>query len=314
MSTIGGSGESILTPKERVGRALDDLTQVARPIVTSELRRAYGDEWFRRAQEGPLARSPWARQDNVDAYIVLALLSWAWEDIFAAILPTRARRLVSQVSEARNSWAHEGTFSPSEADDIIRAVAELIALFPGQGYVPSTAPLWSAAPPPAPFRLPGRRAVTTATMAPARRQPRARPGGRRWPRGCFVALVLLLVPTTLCGLGSLAIAVFGGGRPAVARTATTTLSASVTPSPVAAKPTPTVAGVARYTVAATGGIGVYLRVAPDSAERLRAYPEGTLLESIGAAPISTGSGRWRHVRAPDGTEGWVLEKYLAPTP
>ncbi len=49
MSTIGDSGGSVLTPRERVGRALDDLTQVACPVVTSELRRAYGDEWFRRA-------------------------------------------------------------------------------------------------------------------------------------------------------------------------------------------------------------------------------------------------------------------------
>ncbi len=253
---------------------------------------------------------------------MLALLSWAWDDSFAAILPTRARRLVSQVSEARNRWAHQGAFAPAEADDIVRAVAELIALFPGQGRGLATVPTWSVAPPLPPLRLPGRRAAATATVAPpARRQARTHPRGQRWPRGCVVALVLLLVPAALCGLGSLAVAVLGGGRPAVTRTATITLSTRVTPSPVAAKSTPivvkptaTVAGPARYTVANTGGIGVYLRVAPDSEERLRAYPEGTLLQSIGVAPTSTGSGRWHHVRAPDGTEGWVLEKYLIPAP
>jgi len=242
--------------------------------------------------------------------------------VFAAILPAHARRLVSEASEARNSWAHRGPIPPAEADDSVRAIAELTALFPGQGHGRGTAPLWSVAPPPAPFRLPSRGAATTAAAArPAWRQPRARPRGRRRLRGCAIALLLLLVPAALCGLGSIALRVSGGAVPAATRTATATTSARVTPSPVVPKPTatvvkppPTVAGTARYTVAATGGIGVYLRVAPDSQERLRAYPEGTLLQSIDAAPTSTGSGRWRHVRAPDGTEGWMREKYLAPAP
>jgi hypothetical protein len=64
-------------------------------------------------------------------------------------------------------------------------------------------------------------------------------------------------------------------------------------------------------VAHTGGAGVYLRRTPVMTDRLVAVPEGTRLEQIG--PEAAGDGhQWKHVRAPDGTEGWVPAEYTEP--
>ncbi len=315
MSTIGGSGGSVPTPNERVGRALDDLAQVARPVVVDELRRAYGDDWFRQAQQGPLARSPRAREDQLDAYLLLALLSWAWDDVFAAILPPHARQLVSQAAEARNDWGHQQPFSPAAADNAVRAVADLIAVLHQQPHVP-WATVGPSAPPPPPFRLPGRRDTgRSSTSAPAPQRALARSRDRPLRRGCGVALVLLLALGALCGLGSTGIALLESRRPIATRTSVTGVPSRGTPTPTIVKPTiRATAAFDRYVVANTGGVGVYLRIGPGSTGRLRAYPDGTSLQSVGTPTTSTGGSRWHHVRAPDGMEGWVAGEYLLPSP
>ncbi len=316
MSTVDGSGGSVPTPNERVGRALDDLTLVARPVVVGALQRAYGDEWVRRAQQGPLARNPWVQENELDAYALLALLSWGWGDVFAAILPAHARDLVSQVSAARNRWGHQRLFSPVAADDTVRAIADLIAVLPRQSHLPGAAAIDAPTPPPPPpFRLPGRRAAGSPAIAPASRRGGTPSSGRPRQRGCAVALLLLFVPGTLCGLGGVGMALAETRRPVATRTTVTVVPSRGVPTPTAAKQTAlATAAVGRYVVVNTGGIGVYLRVAPGPAERLRAYPEGTPLQSIGTTTTSAGGSNWRQVRAPDGLVGWVAAEYLLPSP
>lgn len=316
MSKVDGSGGSVPTPNERVGRALDDLTLAARPVVGGGLRRAYGDEWFRRAQQGPLARNPRAREDQLDAYALLALLSWGWKDCFAAILPAHARELVRQVSDARNDWGHQVQFSSVGADDTVRAIADLIAALPCQPYPAGGAGIDAPAPPlPPPFRLPGRRAAGSLIAAPAPRRVESPSNRRSQPRGRAIALLLLLVPGTLCGLGGVGMAVAETRRPVATRTTVTVVPSRSVPTPTAVKQTaPATAAVGRYVVVNTGGVGVYLRVSPGSAERLRAYPEGTPLQSIGTTTTSAGGSNWRQVRAPDGLVGWVAAEYLLPSP
>ncbi len=63
----------------------------------------------------------------------------------------------------------------------------------------------------------------------------------------------------------------------------------------------------------TGGIGVFLRRTPQAADRLKAYPDNTRLVVIG--PDVGAEGRpWRHVRAPDGVEGYVPAQYTSSQP
>ncbi len=93
--------------------------------------------------------------------------------------------------------------------------------------------------------------------------------------------------------------------------ATGTAAAGAEATPV---PTPATAPTADVVyVGNTGGVGVYLRSSPRAADRLKAYPDNTRLVVIG--PDVGAEGRtWRHVRAPDGVEGYVPTQYTSGQP
>ncbi len=84
------------------------------------------------------------------------------------------------------------------------------------------------------------------------------------------------------------------------------LPTSTTVAPTAVPST----GVAVY-VGNTGGIGVYVRKTTRPDDRVKAYPDNTRLDVIG--PDVEAEGRtWKHVRAPDGIEGYVPAQYTVP--
>lgn len=98
--------------------------------------------------------------------------------------------------------------------------------------------------------------------------------------------------------------------PTVGRTA-----ASAVPSPVA-QPTATTAPAAAATtvwVANTDGQGVYVRKTPNMADRLKAYPDGTALTVVGDDVDGDGQ-HWKHVRTPDGLDGYVPSIYTFDSP
>lgn len=86
----------------------------------------------------------------------------------------------------------------------------------------------------------------------------------------------------------------------------------------ATKPTPAVtprptATPAYYVVANTAGQGVYIRASTVMTDRVKAWPEGTLMVQVG--PDGEGDGRaWKNVRAPDGTVGWIPAQFLSLAP
>ena len=86
-------------------------------------------------------------------------------------------------------------------------------------------------------------------------------------------------------------------------------------APTATAPAPPVASPAApaqraYVVANTDGAGVYLRRTPQLHDRLTAWPDATRLEEIGP-PVNAGGLTWHHVRAPDGTAGYVPAQYTS---
>jgi hypothetical protein len=100
---------------------------------------------------------------------------------------------------------------------------------------------------------------------------------------------------------------------AAAPTATRTPApATATPAPTATpEPRPTstpAAAISEVRVGNTGGSGVYVRNTPTSRDRIRAYRDGTLLTIIGD-DISGDDQVWKHVRTPDGLEGYVPSVY-----
>jgi len=96
----------------------------------------------------------------------------------------------------------------------------------------------------------------------------------------------------------------------------TALAPAATRTPVPATPTtrpePTstpAAAASVVWVGNTGGSGVYVRRTPSSTDRLRAYGDGTQLTVIGEDVTGDGQ-QWKHVRAPDGLEGYVPATYV----
>jgi hypothetical protein len=104
-------------------------------------------------------------------------------------------------------------------------------------------------------------------------------------------------------------------------------AAAASPSPSAAPATATVAAAApKPTVTAqpassantvyvgnTDGEGVYLRNSPAMDDKNTAYPDGTALTIIGE-DVSGDGQTWKHVKAPDGTEGYVPTQYTTNSP
>ena len=101
--------------------------------------------------------------------------------------------------------------------------------------------------------------------------------------------------------------------------ATTAPTATRTAAPATAtaapKPTNTPEPTKSETVwvGNTDGDGVYIRATPVMADRVRAYLDGTPLTIIGD-DVDGDDQHWKHVRTPDGLEGYVPSIYTVDTP
>jgi hypothetical protein len=96
--------------------------------------------------------------------------------------------------------------------------------------------------------------------------------------------------------------------PTIARAAASAVP-SPSPSPPP-RPTPTtvVASTTTVWVGNTDGEGVFVRKTPVMADRVRAYPDGTALTIVGDDVDGDGQ-HWKHVKTPDGLEGYVPSIY-----
>jgi hypothetical protein len=138
----------------------------------------------------------------------------------------------------------------------------------------------------------------------------------RWP--WLPALGGAMVLLTACGIGGSApppptSAPAVSPAPSVQPTATR--AASPAPATAAPKPTDTPQPASSQTVwvGNTDGEGVYVRNTPAMSDRARAYADGTPLTIIGEDLEGDGQ-QWKHVRTPDGLEGFVPSMYTVDTP
>jgi hypothetical protein len=68
------------------------------------------------------------------------------------------------------------------------------------------------------------------------------------------------------------------------------------------------AALSRVTIGNTGGEGAYLRRTPHDADKLKAWPDGTVLIVV-AEDVQSEGHTWKHVRDPDGNVGYVPAEY-----
>lgn len=111
------------TNADRVGNALRLLAEGLAPFVERELAPKYdgsSEEWYVAAAARPGRPSP--RPDEVntrDVSFLLGCLKGYWDPIFSRILSRSDRSLVFELSDHRNRWAHQESFS---TDDTYRAL------------------------------------------------------------------------------------------------------------------------------------------------------------------------------------------------
>src|ERR1700732_1270922 len=110
-----------ITNHERVGKAMELLKSGLGPFVDREFKSAYKD---RAAAEA----SRFMGEDRLNAkrplgdwdVAPLLKLMWdSWNDVFRKTLGPAERRLVSELRDHRNKWAHQQAFS---SDDTYRAL------------------------------------------------------------------------------------------------------------------------------------------------------------------------------------------------
>jgi hypothetical protein len=92
--------------------------------------------------------------------------------------------------------------------------------------------------------------------------------------------------------------------------------ASPTTPPPAPKPTATTetpaAAADTVWVGNTDGQGVYVRTTPVMADRAKPYADGTALTIVGDDVDGDGQ-HWKHIKTPDGLEGYVPSIYTVAT-
>jgi len=153
-------------------------------------------------------------------------------------------------------------------------------------------------------------------------------GGATLGRMRWLALTFVALTVSACG-------VLPGSAPAATPT-TPPAAPSVAPtpaaSPAAAKPSAAASPAASPAAAAqptntaaptapantvyvgnTDGEGVYVRKTPNMDDKLSAYADGTALTIIGDDVDGDGQ-HWKHVRTPDGLDGYVPAMYTTAAP
>ncbi|GEM_PF-6563824 len=115
----------------------------------------------------------------------------------------------------------------------------------------------------------------------------------------LASLMFIILPLVLTALLLPSTGLIDTDRGPVLSTATPTPMVSPTPASEAQ----------RFVVGNTSGAGVYLRRTPQANDRMRAWPDGTVMIGVGMDRTAEGI-IWKNVRDPAGNVGWIPSQYL----
>jgi ribonuclease-3 len=115
--------------KERIDKALTILCQALYPYVEQRMQAKYKDTWLDQAKS--------SLKDNYkdrimaevlreDLYALLTVMLKEWEKVFKDNLGSSERRLVNEVKDARNDWAHRYTFASDDTYRILDSIERLL--------------------------------------------------------------------------------------------------------------------------------------------------------------------------------------------
>lgn len=118
------------TEHDRIGVALDLLTEGMLPFFQQELRAVYGDDWENAARASfrndklPTGAKP---EDLAwDAHAVLTIMWDQWNTVFRRKLGLLERSLVGELREFRNRWVHQANFTEEDSYRVLDSAQRLL--------------------------------------------------------------------------------------------------------------------------------------------------------------------------------------------
>lgn len=119
VASHGGKVAIVVSEYDRVGVALDALTQGIEPYFRQELESFYGPGWEDRARQAlrndRLPTAARTEQLTWDAHGLLSVMWELWNEVFRRKLGLMERSLVGELREFRNRWAHQSNFTEDDA-------------------------------------------------------------------------------------------------------------------------------------------------------------------------------------------------------
>lgn len=107
----------VMPNTDRISKALDLLRDGLRPKCEETWSGFFGDDWLN-VVNGRL-HNPESNPTTADVAFLFKGMKTTWNDVFGHGFPPTIRSLVFELSEVRNTWAHQGSFS---TDDTVRAL------------------------------------------------------------------------------------------------------------------------------------------------------------------------------------------------
>ena len=107
----------VMPNTERISKALDLLRDGLRPRCEETWSGYFGEDWLS-IVNGQL-HNPERDPNTGDVAFLFKGMKATWNDVFGSAYPAAVRSLVFELSEVRNGWAHQETFS---SDDTVRAL------------------------------------------------------------------------------------------------------------------------------------------------------------------------------------------------
>ena len=107
------------TNRDRVGRALELLTEGLKQFVAREMNARYGGKWQEQAKQSLHDHRAGKGKIQWDSHSLLGVMWSEWNEAFTRTLGAAERTLVAELRDTRNRWAHQEQFS---TDDTYRAL------------------------------------------------------------------------------------------------------------------------------------------------------------------------------------------------
>ena len=116
------------TNQQRVGKAMELLTEGLLPVVERELHAKHGKYWINQVTTGWPHDVNWqGDKPQMDAAFLLRAMWEQWNDTFRQTLGRAERTLVTELRDHRNKWAHQTKFSSDDAYRALDSVDRLLS-------------------------------------------------------------------------------------------------------------------------------------------------------------------------------------------